>query len=189
MRVIAGSHRGRALQAPRGLAVRPTSDALRETLFNILSGRVADSVWVDCCAGSGAVGIEALSRGAAWCDFIECAPPALAALRENLRRLDLAGRAGVIVRPAPAGLRPCAADRGRAPRAADFLYLDPPYAEEELYAAVLESLASPDSAALAPGAWVIVEHARRTRAPESHGWRSFRRLDQGDSALTFYWRD
>src|SRR5579883_2727898 len=107
MRVIAGALRGRALQAPRGLSVRPTSDALRETLFNICGPAVVGSVWVDCCAGSGAVGIEALSRGAKRVFFIEPARAARTALQTNLVRLGLSGARGLSRRfeLARAGLR------------------------------------------------------------------------------------
>src|SRR5271165_611036 len=90
MRVIAGSLRSRTLQAPPGLTTRPTSDRLRETLFNVLAPRIQGSVFLDLYAGSGAVGIEALSRGAERVDFVERAPAALAVLRANLTRLGLA---------------------------------------------------------------------------------------------------
>src|ERR1700678_3126273 len=89
MRVIAGTYRSRRLIAPRGLATRPTSDRLRETLFNVLGARVEGTVFVDLYAGSGAVGIEALSRGASLVYFVDKAPPAMAAIRSNLSALDI----------------------------------------------------------------------------------------------------
>ena len=91
MRVIAGEYRSRSLQAPKGMTTRPTSDRLRETLFNVLALRVEGSRFVDLYAGSGAVGIEAISRGAEFCWFAENAPAALAAIRTNLSRLKIAG--------------------------------------------------------------------------------------------------
>ena len=89
MRVIAGTYRSRRLIAPRGLATRPTSDRLRETLFNILATRIEDAVFADLYAGSGAVGIEALSRGARLVDFVDNAAPAITAIRENLAELKI----------------------------------------------------------------------------------------------------
>ena len=90
MRIIAGLYRSRSLEAPPGLATRPTSDRLRETLFNVLAPRVKGAAFLDLYAGSGAVGIEALSRGAASVEFVERAPTALKVLRANLARLGLA---------------------------------------------------------------------------------------------------
>ena len=89
MRVIAGTYRSRRLIAPRGLATRPTSDRLRETLFNVLAPRIEGTVFVDLYAGSGAVGIEALSRGASLVYFVDKAPSAMAAIRSNLAALDI----------------------------------------------------------------------------------------------------
>lgn len=185
MRVIAGALRGRALRAPRGLAVRPTSDALRETLFNVCGPVVAGSVWVDCCAGSGAVGIEALSRGAKRVFFIEPARAARTALQANLAQLGLSD-ARVLAQAAPAALAALAADPNWPSRGCDFFFLDPPYAEPCLYEAVLERLGGA-AALLAPAAWVIAEHARRDDPGAEHGrLRRFRRLEQGDSTLSFY---
>ena len=104
MRVVGGSLKRRALEAPEGLDVRPTSDRAREALFNILEHRdgrpLKGALVLDAFAGSGALGIEALSRGAAHCTFIETLPQALAAIRLNLGKLGLAGRATVLARDA-----------------------------------------------------------------------------------------
>jgi 16S rRNA (guanine(966)-N(2))-methyltransferase RsmD len=89
MRIIAGTYRSRRLEAPAGLATRPTSDRLRETLFNVLAPRIEGAAFLDLYAGSGAVGLEALSRGAASVEFVERAPVAIAALRANLTRLGV----------------------------------------------------------------------------------------------------
>lgn len=178
MRIIAGQFRGRTLSAPAGLRLRPTSDALRETLFNILGPAVAGSVFVDACAGTGAVGIEALSRGAAEVVFVEAAGTALAALRGNLRRLGLPAR-HVLAGRVPAAF-------GAIPRAADFLFLDPPYAAEALYTRALEAIGNGD-AALTAGGQVIVEHARRHDLAAAYGrLRRKRAVMQGDSQLSFF---
>ena len=89
MRIIAGTYRSRLLAAPKGVATRPTSDRLRETLFNVLGARIPGAAFLDLFAGSGAVGLEALSRGAATVAFVERAPSALAVLRANLARLGV----------------------------------------------------------------------------------------------------
>ena len=91
MRIIAGSLRRRTIEAPAGLATRPTSDRLRETLFNVLAPRMKDATFLDLYAGSGAVGIEALSRGAAQVTFVERAPTALKVMRGNLEKLGVTG--------------------------------------------------------------------------------------------------
>src|SRR5580698_2494192 len=124
MRIIAGTLRSRTLQAPPGLATRPTSDRLRETLFNVLAPRIQGSAFLDLYAGSGAVGIEALSRGAARVVFVERAPAALAVLRGNLAKLGLT--AGFRIHAGSVGtvLRRMKPDAGAA---FDLVYLDPPY--------------------------------------------------------------
>lgn len=180
MRVIAGQFRGRTLVAPPGLRLRPTSDALRETLFNILAAKVPGAVFVDACAGTGAVGIEALSRGAAEAVFIEPSRPALDALRANLSRLP-AAPAEIIARPLPGAL-------ARLARPADLLFLDPPYTAAEVYEATLEALGmerAPE--VLQPEAWVVAEHARRWDLAAIYGrLHRFRVVTQGDSQLSFY---
>jgi 16S rRNA (guanine(966)-N(2))-methyltransferase RsmD len=136
MRVIAGQYKSRTLAAPAGLETRPTSDRLRETLFNILSGRggVEGVVFADLFAGSGAVGIEALSRGAQHCFFVEKAPPALAALKKNLATLGVgAAQATVSAMDVAAFLKKC-------PRKCDVVFLDPPYDDADAYARTLHAL-------------------------------------------------
>lgn len=183
MRVIAGKYRSRGLQAPRGSATRPTSDRLRETLFNVLSPRIEGAHFADLYAGSGAVGIEALSRGAARVLFVEQAPPALAALRKNLATLNL--RAGTIVEAKAVG-RVLLAIKDEEPRL-DVVFLDPPYEAAEEYAATLRLLSERAKALLAPGAVVVAEHARRTPLWERYGVLGRTRvLEQGDAALSFF---
>src|ERR1700691_321601 len=136
MRVIAGEYRSRVLQAPRGLDTRPTSDRLRETVFNVLSPRISGAVFLDLYAGSGAVGIEALSRGACEAIFVEEAETALRAIRGNLAALGIHGKYALEPRSVAAGLRGLA----EAGRQSDLVFLDPPYAQANEYAVALTLL-------------------------------------------------
>jgi len=184
MRVIAGTYRSRRLVAPRGDSTRPTSDRLRETLFNILSPRLPGARFADLYAGTGAVGIEALSRGGAHVWFAEKAAPALAALRANLSALGITAGHTVETRGAAALLDSLA----RAATPLDVVYLDPPWEADREYAATLDFLGSARaSAMLAPNALLIAEHASRISLPDRYGrlTRS-RTLTQGDAALSFY---
>ncbi len=190
MRVIAGEYRRRTLVAPRGMATRPTSDRLRETLFNVLAPRLAGASFLDLYAGSGANGIEALSRGAARVIFIEQAPPGVAAIRANLTSLKVTSGFLLEPRSAAAWLRAAAA-KSVAPF--DVVFLDPPYDQAEEYVSTLGALGGEAQSLLAPGGVVVAEHrrARRGSAPEppldGHGRLDRTRLlEQGDAALSFY---
>jgi 16S rRNA (guanine966-N2)-methyltransferase len=183
MRVIAGEFRSRALVAPRGLSTRPTSDRLRETLFNVLSGRVQGARFADLFAGSGAVGIEALSRGATHCFFVEQAPPALDALRKNVAALKLMDRATIESRTVGRAL----AAASKQPPRFDVVFLDPPYEAAAEYASTMDLLAEQREALLAPGALVVAEHAKRDSLRERYGMLERTRvLLQGDAALSFF---
>ena len=174
MRVIAGSARGRSLVAPRGTVTRPIADRVKETLFAILGDRVPDAVALDLYAGSGAIGIEALSRGASHCDFVEQDRRALAALRENLERAGVGDRASV---------HPFDVGRYlelRAPDRCDLAVLDPPY-ETRAILAPLEQVA----ARLAPGGVVVVKHHWRTNVPAVSGLTLWRQRRFGETALSF----
>lgn len=183
MRIIAGTFRSRALQAPAGLATRPTSDRLRETLFNVLAPRIAGASFLDLYAGSGAVGIEALSRGAAKVTFVERAAPALKVLRANLTGLGLAE-----------GFRMhsgSAASFLHGPRTGavefDLVFLDPPYDAAEEYKTVLELLGGAAAGFLTAGALVIAEHRRKVKLELRYAALERKRLlEQGDAALSFY---
>ncbi|GAC1358139.1 MAG: 16S rRNA (guanine(966)-N(2))-methyltransferase RsmD [Acidobacteriaceae bacterium] len=204
MRVIAGSYRSRPLTAPTGKLTRPTSDRLRETLFNILAPRVAGSRFADLFAGTGAVGIEALSRGAKHVLFAEQAPPALAALRANLHNLKITGGFTIEARRTTAALDrildrwhasvpPAHNDAtSTAPVAPvfDLVFLDPPYEAALEYVSTLSLLGGARShLLLAPGVIVVAEHSSKSPLPESFGClRQFRTLKQGDAALTFFAR-
>lgn len=188
VRIIAGTLRSRSLQAPPGLATRPTSDRLRETLFNVLSPRIKGAAFLDLYAGSGAVGMEALSRGAAAVTFVERAPAALAVLRANLAKLGLtagfrvqSSSVGAFLRRLPAGQKP-----GQT-AAFDVVFLDPPYDADQEYAATLNLLGAGQSGLLAAGAVVIAEHRRKERLEERYGsLERTRLLEQGDASLSFY---
>ena len=181
MRVIAGQFRSRTLVSPKGEETRPTSDRLRETLFNILGERIQQAVFVDGFAGTGAVGIEALSRGAAQVYFAETARPALAALRANLESLGIARQVTVDTRGALPLLRKLAEQRIQA----DVVFLDPPYADAQAYASTLAFLAR--SSVLHQDSIVVVEHSSYADAPVAPAaLQPYRSLRQGEAQVTFY---
>lgn len=187
MRVIAGTFRSRILKSLKGLALRPTSDRLRETLFNVLGPNVAGARFVDLFAGTGAIGIEALSRGAAEVVFIENHKPAVALIRKNLDSLGIRSGFTLIPLDVLRGLETLASKAKGAKSGFDVIFLDPPYAAAVDYARVLESLGSADL--LASGGMVVAEHHRKFDLPEKVGaLRRFRVLKQGDAALSFYRR-
>jgi 16S rRNA (guanine(966)-N(2))-methyltransferase RsmD len=182
MRVIAGTFRSRQLKSLRSLALRPTSDRLRETLFNVIADRIASSRFIDAFAGTGAVGIEALSRGAAEVVFIENHSSAVALIKKNLTSLDILDSTKVLPIDALRGLERVAAERSGH---FDIVFLDPPYAFAEDYHRVLSFLGA--APLLAEGGLVIAEHRHTFDLPESFGsLRRFRALRQGDASLTFY---
>ena len=157
MRVVAGAYGGRRLVAPPGDATRPTSDRVREALFSVLGPSIGGARVLDLYAGSGALGIEALSRGAGAAVFVDRSPPAIKAIRANLAALEIEAEVP--------SLRPDGAARRRPRRgeAYDLVFLDPPYRHDaELGRELSEAL----PAVLAPGARVVSESDRRDR------WRS-----------------
>ena len=183
MRVIAGEFRSRPLAAPKGRDTRPTSDRLRETLFNVLAARVSGSVFLDIYAGSGAVGIEALSRGAAEAIFVEAAEPAMRSIRANLSSLSIRGGYTLEPRSAAAALNRLAASG----RAVNLVFLDPPYTDAAEYESTLNLLGGECRELLAPDAIVIAEHLKKLNLAEDYGaLRRYRLLKQGDSVLSFY---
>ncbi|MFY9611241.1 MAG: 16S rRNA (guanine(966)-N(2))-methyltransferase RsmD [Blastocatellia bacterium] len=180
MRVIAGTYRGRSLRTVAGAQIRPTSDRLRETLFNILAPRIQGSLFLDVCAGSGAIGIEALSRGASEVTFIEGARRASLAIEANLRTLGIADGARLISRDASTALKQLA----EASERFDIVFFDPPYASE-MYYDFMSRLAA--SSLISPDSIVIVEHrAKHLLAPAYSTLRLARQVRQGESALSFY---
>jgi 16S rRNA (guanine966-N2)-methyltransferase len=174
MRVIAGEFRSRRLKSIPGVATRPTPDRLRETLFDILQTRIDGATFLDAYAGTGAVGIEALSRGARHAFFLEKNRGAVEAIRDNLASLQVGSRATVIAGPVLLNLKRCAAE---------LVFLDPPYEMEREYVAGLELLAegSPEL--------VVVQHSVRYSLAESFGpLERTRVVKQGDNALSFFQR-
>ena len=184
MRIISGSLRSRSLTAPQGLDTRPTSDRLRETLFNVLAPRIEGAVFADLYAGSGAVGIEALSRGAALVTFVERAPATLSVLRGNLAKLGLTNGFRVQAGSVKAFLKRLKPD-GRS--GFDLVFLDPPYDAVQEYLSTLGLLGGEAIAALALGALVVAEHRRKEKLENRYGsLERTRLLEQGDAALSFY---
>jgi 16S rRNA (guanine966-N2)-methyltransferase len=185
MRIIAGTFRSRQLKSLKGIALRPTSDKLRETLFNVLAGLVTGSRFVDLFAGTGAVGIEALSRGAREAIFVEKYPAAVALIKKNLELLEIRTGARVLPLDALLALKRLAEEPAAASARADILFLDPPYAEKERYKSVLSFLG--EANLLAENAVVIAEHQRSLDLPETFGKLERVRVHrQGDAALTFF---
>jgi 16S rRNA (guanine966-N2)-methyltransferase len=181
MRVIAGKYRSRRLKGPGAMRVRPTSDRLRETLFNILGPSIADSYFVDLFAGTGAVGIEAISRGARDVFFVESSAKAARLVRDNLASLEIRTGAEVIEADAIRGLERLAARR----LIADFIFLDPPYEKADEYSEVLEFLDA--SHLIAPRGIVIVEHFSKMELPQRlDRLECTREIEQGDTLLSFY---
>ncbi len=172
MRVIGGELRSRTLKSLPGFRVRPTPDRLREALFNVLAPRIEGAIFADLYSGTGAVGIEALSRGAIKAIFVEQNHAAVRVLRENLRALALTTRAEV--------------RHGRATAIipgieADIVFLDPPYHLDGEYAAALARLC------LKAPPLVIAQHPLRVALEDEYGaLRRTRRLKQGDNELSFY---
>jgi 16S rRNA (guanine966-N2)-methyltransferase len=185
MRVIAGKFRGRTLRLLRRLDLRPTSDRLRETLFDVLSGgepeRLAGTVWLDLYAGTGAIGIEALSRGASAVYFVESSRKAAALIHGNLKTLGIAGGFEVLAMDAAAALRRLESKN----LACDFCFLDPPYRMRQAYAETLELVSR--SPLLHAKSLVIAEHEKRFNPGSAFGpLARYRVLKQGDAALSFY---
>jgi 16S rRNA (guanine966-N2)-methyltransferase len=185
MRVIAGKYRSRILKSLKGNALRPTSDRLRETLFNVLGSNVSGSRFLDVFAGTGAVGIEALSRGAAEVVFIENHAPAATLIRRNLASLEIQNGAQILLFDALRGLEKLAARHKPTDGPFDFAFIDPPYAEKAQYDRVLGFLGS--TPFLSQGSVVIAEHRRTFELPQRIGrLLQTRILRQGDAALSFF---
>ncbi len=185
MRVIAGTFRSRQLKSLKGLALRPTSDRLRETLFNILAPQIAGSRFIDAFAGTGAVGIEAISRGASDVVFIENHLPAAALIQKNLDSLDIHSGARIFPQDALRALQRLSAAHKSTTPPFDIVFLDPPYAAAEEYRRVLSFLG--DAPFLRAGSIVIAEHRHTLDLPDNFGQlMPYRLLRQGDASLTFF---
>ncbi len=176
MRIIAGSLKGRRLRTPSWEGLRPTSDRLRETLFDILADRIPGAAVLDGYAGTGAVGIEAISRGASAVVFVERDRRAAALVAENLRHCGILKGYDII--PADIGR----VNRPDGSQPFDVILLDPPYAETDLVGCVARA-----ATWLAAGGVLVLEHARRRTSPPGAGGLILTRVVRsGDSALSFY---
>jgi 16S rRNA (guanine966-N2)-methyltransferase len=185
MRVIAGKYRGRPLRSLRGTDIRPTSDRLRETLFNVLTAgnpdALKDTVWLDLFAGTGAVGIEALSRGARQTYFVESSIPAAKLIEQNLHNLGIS-EGYKILRD---DLLPVLWRLQREHVHADAVFLDPPYRMQHAYEESLTALA--DSSLVWAMSLVVAEHEKNFDPGDEFGsLRRIRKLVQGNNALSFY---
>jgi 16S rRNA (guanine966-N2)-methyltransferase len=185
MRVIGGKYRSRRLQSMSGMDLRPTADRLRETLFDVLTAGNASalerSMWIDLCAGTGAVGIEAISRGAGMVYFIDSSARAVSLIRKNLESLEVQGGFQVLAKSSLRGLQELEA----AGIPADYVFLDPPYRMEAEYESILSALSR--SPLLGPTSRVIAEHHKKFDPGQSFGrLERYRKLEQGDAVLSFY---
>lgn len=185
MRIIAGQFKSRPLRTLPGTRTRPTSDRLRETLFNVLTAgdpqALVGGIWLDLFAGTGAVGIEALSRGASHVTFVDSGKTAVRVIRDNLKSLGIRAGFQIVDSEAQRALRQLEAKQITA----NYIFIDPPYAAHDEYAQVLSLLSG--SPILASGSVVIAEHDKRFDPGETFGsLRRYRLLPQGDSALSFY---
>jgi 16S rRNA (guanine966-N2)-methyltransferase len=180
LRVITGSAKGRPLKTVKGREVRPTADRVKESLFNVIGPRAVEATFLDLFAGSGAVGIEALSRGATSAVFVDLQTAHLKVVEENLRSTGLFERAELIRRDARAAIT----DLGRRGRRFDLIFIDPPYGQDlcpQALAGVVEHRL------LAEDGWAICEHHKKDPMPESVGdLVRFRELGFGETAISFY---
>jgi 16S rRNA (guanine966-N2)-methyltransferase len=179
LRIIAGSLRGRRLHTPAGLDTRPTADAMKETLYNVLGDAVRGARIADLYAGSGNLGLEALSRGAAHAVFVEQSPAALAVLRQNIAVLGVGSQAQVVSGDALRYLEMTLADRF------DIVIADPPYtlgAEDRLLASA--------AAGTGGGGWLVLQHGKQWAAPDSApGWSRLRPRRFGVTVIDFFLRE
>ena len=180
MRIIGGQAKRRQLLSPKGLAIRPTSDKVREALFDILGEKITGANFLDLYAGTGSVAIEALSRGAASATLVEQSNPARQLIRANLARCDLARQAKLISSSVTKALPKLAASKARF----DIIFIDPPYAGE-LIQETLSGLCKYDI--LQPHTIVIVEHSCQRKPPPQVGrLKLYREAKYGQTGLSFY---
>ncbi len=185
MRIISGTYRGRVLKSPSGNKTRPTSDSLRETLFNILQTKInSETRFLDLCAGTGAIGIEAISRGAKFAAFVDKSRRACALIEENLDLLDVPDdKTEVFQSSAEEFLRRL----NEKSECWDIVFFDPPYFEN--YSKVLQYLGRNESSLLSIEGVLIAEHHSKNTLPDEIGeLRRWRLLKQGETHLSFYER-
>jgi len=181
MRIIGGTLRGRTLRTLRGLKIRPTTDQLRQSLFDVLGESIIGSFFLDTYAGSGAVGIEALSRGVEKIVLVESSRAALQVIRTNVNDLELVTKVRVISLNVSQSLKQLAREKLHF----DTIFLDPPYEKAEEYTWTLNALGRLEL--LKPFGWVIAEHSKRLRLETRYGHLlQKKQLRRGDSHLSFY---
>ncbi|HEY8560777.1 MAG TPA: 16S rRNA (guanine(966)-N(2))-methyltransferase RsmD [Pyrinomonadaceae bacterium] len=183
MRIISGTYRGRVLKSPSGVKTRPTSDRLRETLFNVLQTKIgSETRFLDLCAGTGAIGIEALSRGARFTTFVDKSRRACALIEENLDLLEVPeNQTAVFQSAANDFLRRV----GGETEGWDIVFFDPPYSDD--YLPVIRLIADDESSLLNPDGIFIAEHHAKNMLPDALGQlRRWRILKQGETNLSFY---
>ena len=182
MRISGGESRGRQIKAPKHKGLRPTSDKVREALFSILAARVEGARFLELFAGTGAVGIEALSRGAERAVFVDGSAKAARLIRENLDAIGYREQAAVVAKDVLQFLRKTAAELGPF----DIVFVDPPY-HEEVGPKTMEALGDEDAGCIETDAAVVYEHHKKYQAPESIG-RLFKKKDYvyGDTVVTVY---
>jgi 16S rRNA (guanine966-N2)-methyltransferase len=183
VRIIAGEFKGRRLKSPATAETRPTSDRLRETLFNVIAAHIVNANFLDLCAGSGAVGIEALSRNASHATFVDRSRKMCELINSNISLCGIpSDNFSVATSEALTFLLKSSKRSGKPWNIA---FYDPPYADD--HAPVLNALAENAATLLSNNALVVVEHHRKNDLPEEVAALSrFRVLKQGDSALSFY---
>ena len=186
MRIVAGKYRGRNLKSPPALEARPTSDRLRETLFNVIAPRIVGARFLDLCAGSGAVGIEALSRGAAHATFVDQSRKMCSVIQANLDLCRIEETESEVIQAEADDYLRRAVARGRQLEGSwNIAFFDPPYAAD--YLEVLNALGAEGATLLTENGLLIVEHHHKKELPETVGrLKRYRVLKQGESALSFY---
>ena len=183
MRIISGEYRGRILKSPPNLKTRPTSDRLRETLFNILSPRISEETrLLDLCAGTGAIGIEALSRRAGFVTFVDKSRKSCGLIEANLDLLEIPEENTEIILSSAEDFVRRSRDKGF-----DIVFFDPPYKND--YEDVMRPVSDNESKILNPDGIFIAEHHAKMNLPDKiNNLRRWRLLKQGDSCLSFYER-
>jgi 16S rRNA (guanine966-N2)-methyltransferase len=182
LRVIAGSAKGKRLKAPRGLATRPITDMIKGALFNVWGARVIAAEILDLFAGSGGVGIEALSRGAKRAVFVDNSPQAVGIIRENLANCHFS-EGNPIIRGDVLRVLPQLDRRGNS---FDLIYIDPPFTQEALFIPVMSALAA--TGLVKPEAIVVIRTPRRREMPDFGNLCQYRHTDYGESSLHYYCR-
>src|SRR5262249_45158635 len=178
MRIISGKFKSRRLKGTPPAGIRPTSDKLRETVFNILGPRIEDAVFLDGCAGMGAIGLEAISRGASLVYFVDQSRKACQIVLENLKSLEVEDGFEILEMDLARAL-------DRMKTSFNIAFIDPPYEREDIYEACLNKFGS--APLLAEEGLLIIEHSKRKELPDTVGnIRKIRSLVQGDAALAFY---